>query len=357
MRMTIELAACLFTTAAISLPAVADSEGEVWLYNWSGYIDPAVIEKFQAATGRELLLDVYEESDEAEARLTAQGTGYDLAVVPSEIVGRLISAGAVRRFDLDSPGVDRQLLDILLTAKPQAEGYALPYLWGTTGLVYDLDAVIERLPDAPLDSWALLFDPENAKELADCGITVIDSVEEMVPAALSYLGLDPHSRSPEKLDAAFDVLAAIAPYVRSFDTAQYDDVLGGNICLAAAWSTDGLAAFLEKDSTQYRYIVPKEGTNLWADLFVVPSDARNMVASMQLLDFILQPEMIASSAAYANAFANLPSSRSGLDKPDFSVFPPALSESVRETLYFVKPLNGEEKRLLDRRWRMIQIGL
>ncbi|AHD03083.1 hypothetical protein METH_11135 [Leisingera methylohalidivorans DSM 14336] len=357
MRMTIKMAAFLFTAAAIALPAVADSESEVCLYNWSGYIDPAVIEKFHAATGKKLILDFYEEADEAEARLTAQGTGYDLAVVPSEIVNRLIEAEALQKFDLDTAGTDRQLLDILFTALPQAEGYALPYLWGTTGLVYDLDAVIDRLPDAPLDSWALLFDPANAKELADCGITVVDSVEEMVPAALSYLGLDPHSRSPEDLDAAFDVLAAIAPYVRSFDTAQYDDVLGGNICLAATWSTDGQAAFLEKDSTPYRYIVPKEGANLWADLFVVPNDAGNMVVSMQLLDFILQPEMIASSAAYSNAFASLPSSRSELDEPDFNLWPPGLSQSIRETLYFVKPRNGNEKRLLDRRWRMIQIGL
>ncbi|MFY0312887.1 extracellular solute-binding protein [Leisingera sp. D0M16] len=117
------------------------------------------------------------------------------------------------------------------------------------------------------------------------------SIEWIAPSnhGIKHLGLDPHSRSPEDLDAAFDALAAIAPYVRSIDTAQYDDVLSGNICLAAAWSTDGLAAYWEEDSTRYRFVVPKKGTNLWAALLVVPSDARSLAASMHLLDFILQP--------------------------------------------------------------------
>lgn len=344
------------TFGALASPVTAVTAEEVRLYNWSGYIEPSVIEQYQATAGTELILDAYERADEAEARLSAHGTGYDVAIVPAEMVGRLISAGAIQRYELDSEGSDKQLLNIFFEAMPEAEGYALPYLWGTTGLVYDFDAVIERLPDAPLDSWALLFDPAYAKELADCGITIVDSVEEMVPAALSYLGLDPHSSVPEDLDAAFEILTTIAPYVRSFDTVQYDDVLDGNICLAAAWSTDGLAAFEEQQSTRYRYIVPKEGTNLWADVLVIPKDTEKLESALKLVDFILEPEMISLSASYSNAFASLPAARSESDTPDFGLWPQGFSENSLNQLYFIKPLNGKEKRTLNRRWRFLKSG-
>lgn len=347
----------LLAFVALTSPAISGMAEKVHLYNWSGYIEPTVIEQYQTAAGKELILDAYERADEAEARLIARGTGYDVAIVPAEMVGRLISTGAIQRFERPTKRNDQRLWDMLFTAMPQAEGYALPYLWGTTGLVYDFDAVMERLPEAPLDSWALLFDPTYAKELADCGITIVDSVEEMVPAALSYLGLDPHSQATEDLDAAFDVLASIAPYVRSFDTAQFDDVLNGNICMAATWSTDGLAAFEEQESTRYRYIVPKEGTNLWADVLVIPTDTERLEGALKLVDFILEPEMISSSAAYAHAFASLPTARTEGDEPDSSLWPQGLSKHSLRELYFVKPQSGQEKRVLDHRWRLLKAGL
>ncbi|UWQ82837.1 polyamine ABC transporter substrate-binding protein [Leisingera caerulea] len=359
MRLT-TIAAALAAAAAMAVPAAAEP-GRVLLYNWSGYIAPETVAGFQEATGTRLVLDTYGEADEAEARLLARGTGYGLAVVSSETVGRLVEAGAIQQIGVsgipNAAAIDQQLLQLYLDATPRAEGYALPYLWGTTGIAYDRSAVLERLPDAPLDSWALVFDPANASKLADCGITIVDSVEEVVAAALVYLGLDPQSRSEQDLEAAFEVLSAIAPYVRSFDVDQYDALLGGEVCLAVTWSTDGLAPLLEQGTDRYRYVMPREGTNLWADLFVIPSDAGDLEASHQLVDFLLRPDSMAQAALFTNAVSSITSTRAEAGSPGREIPAVTLPPEVRGRLYLVTPRSGEEKRFLDRRWRRLQIGM
>ena len=193
--------------------------------------------------------------------------------------------------------------------------------------------------------------------MADCGITIVDSVEEVIAAALVYLGLDPHTQSDQDLDAAFEVVSAIAPYVRSFDNDQYDDLLGGEICLAVAWSTDALAPLLEEGSEQYQFILPQEGTNLWADVFVIPSDAANVEQSNLLMDYILRPDMMALATLSTFANNSVSSSRAETDDPNFDLPALALPQDIPVPLYFVKPRNGREKRQLDRRWRRLQVGL
>ena len=360
MRLTKTIASALFSATALAAPIAAQTE-QVRFYNWSGYIAQETIDSFQAETGSQFTMDTYGEADEAEARLIARGTGYDLVVVPMETVGRLVEAGAIQEIEMDAipnvAGVDQQLQDLFLKSMPRADGYVVPYLWGTTGIAYDVEAVSERLPNAPLDSWALVFDPQNAEMLADCGITIVDSVEEVVAAALVYLGLDPHSQSDQDIDAAFEVISAIAPYVRSFDSNQYDDLLGGEICLTVAWSTDALAPLLEEESERYQYILPQEGTNLWADVLVIPSDAANVEQSNQLIDHILRPDMMALATLYTFANNSVASSRAEIDDPNFDLPVLALPQDIRVPLYFVKPRDGREKRELDRRWRRLQIGI
>ncbi|NSY39066.1 extracellular solute-binding protein [Leisingera sp. ANG59] len=354
------LIAAITTAVVLSSPAAADP-GQVWLYNWSGYIDPDTLSGFQDATGTAVILDTYGDADEAEARLLARGTGYDLAIVASESVGRLADAGVIRKFTLsdvpNAAALDTELMQVFLASVPQAAGYAVPYLWGTTGIAYDRVAVEERLPDAPLDSWALVFDPENASKLADCGISIVNSVEEVVAAALAYLGLDPNSRSEQDLEAAFGVLSAIAPFVRSFDSYQYDALMDGEVCLAIAWSTEGLAPQLEKGDSRYQYVIPGEGTNLWADLFVVPSDASDLDGAHQLVNHVLQPSEMARATLFTNATNSVPASRTEIRDPGYAIPALALPPETRGNLYFVKPLDGGQKRRLDRRWRLLQIGL
>lgn len=347
---------CGFALMCSTLQAVA-GEGEVLLYNWSGYIAPDAAALYQERFGLQLVVDTYDLSDEAEARLSAGGTGYDVAVVGSETIRRLMESGALmpREMPLEIAPDDpaRQMRDALRAAIPGVQSYAVPYLWGTTGLVYDRDAVLERLPDAPLDSWALIFDPKNAAALEDCGLSIVDSVEEVVPAALAYLGKDPNSKVPEEIAAAFDVLRQIAPYVRSFDTDQYDDVTNGEICAAISWSSDGLGRDPEGTGADYRYVTPVEGANFWVDLLVIPKDAPDPERAAELVDFILSPEVLLPSADYAGACSSI-SYAEGMDT-EAATSCADLAVPAQSNLYFLQSRDAAEKAHFDSLWRLLQI--
>lgn len=354
------------TAAVAALLSVAAQAGHcdgdaVRLYNWTNFLDPAVVLSFESENGVAVVQDSYADADEAEARLAAGGTGYDLAIVALDTVGRLMAANALRPFELNRPGQlsgpNEDLLQAQLDIVPEAAGYVVPYIWGTTGIVYDQDAVAARIPDAPTDSWALIFDPENARRLQDCGISIVDSNEEIVAAVLAYLGRDPQSKTPQDMEAAMQVLDAISPYVSWFDTAQYDKLAEGEACLAVTWSSDGLGVLADGSSQNYSYVLPKEGTNIWVDVFVVPSDTAQTDRGYQLLDHMLRPEAMALSAHNNYGIVTDTDIRARIGSVLFDHPALSLPEDVRENLYVVAPRDGPAKRELDRRWRMMKLNL
>lgn len=333
---------------------------EALLYNWSGYIDPEVIPKYREKTKNHLIVDTYDVADEAEGRLLAGATGYDVAVVTSESISRLIAKNAVlplpERFPMPAQGSSSPMYEALLEAIPNIDDYAIPYLWGTTGIVYNREEVLRRIPNAPLNSWALIFDPANAQALADCGITIVDSVEEVVPAALSYLGKDPNSSDLGDIDAAFQVIRQIAPFVRSFNTDQFDDVANQEICAAITWSTDGLSMVPQSTvNALYQYVAPTEGANFWVDLLVIPSDAKDSTLSMDLMNFILSPDVLLSSAEHAGACSSISYSSSDARAPTSPTDCERITLPQQSNLYFLRSRTASEKRDLDMKWRLLQI--
>jgi len=343
----------------LSIYGIAHAE-EVLLYNWSGYIDPEVIPKYKEKTQKHLVVDTYDVADEAEGRLLAGATGYDVAIVTSESINRLISKNAVLPLPERSPKPMQDASELmhaaLREAVPNIDDYAIPYLWGTTGIVYNREEVLRRLPNAPLNSWALIFDPANAEALADCGITIVDSVEEVVPAALSYLGKNPNSFDPEDIDAAFQVIREIAPFVRSFNTDQFDDVANQRICAAITWSTDGLSVAPDSAVNDvYRYVTPTEGSNFWVDLLVIPSDAKDSTLSMELINFILSPDVLLASAEHSGACSSISYSSSGVGASTAPTNCERITLPQQSNLYFLRSRTASEKNDLDLRWRLLQV--
>ncbi|PID49058.1 MAG: spermidine/putrescine ABC transporter substrate-binding protein PotF [Proteobacteria bacterium] len=239
--------------------------------------------------------------------------------------------------------------------------YSINYLWGTTGLGYNEDKIKALIPDAPLDTWKLIFDPQYASKLAECGIYVLDAPTEVIPAALNYLGLDPNVITKETLKKAEAAIEPIRPYIRKFHSSEYISALAnGDICLALGWSGDILqASDRAKEADKgvvVKYTIPKEGTQMWFDQMAIPADAKNKAEAYKFMNYIMQPEVIAKVSNYVSYANGNKASQAFIEKDILenpSVFP---NKETLERLFTVKTWNAKEQRWANRTWTKIKSG-
>ncbi len=352
--------------AATILAAVANAaeEKRLNIYNWSDYIADNTGPDFEMAAGIKVNYDVYDSNEVLEAKLLAGNSGYDL-VVPSAMpyLARQIAAGIYLKLDKSRlknyANLDPQILAAAANADPGNQ-YGVPYMWGTDGLGYNQAKVKAALgADAPVDSWKLLFDPANAKKLQSCGISLLDSAQDVFPAALVYLGRNPLSRDPADLAAAAKAVDAIRPYVRKFNSSEYiNDLANGDICLAFGYSGDVVQAKARateaKNGVDVAYAIPKEGAMLWIDMMAIPKDAPHPGNALAFIDYVLRPETaaaISNAVAYANPNLKATSLVDAKLRNDPGIYPPA---SVRARLFFDKPATPDFERARTRAWTRVK---
>jgi putrescine transport system substrate-binding protein len=336
------------------------------IYNWSDYIAADTVTRFEAETGIKVNYDVYDANETLETKLMAGESGYDL-VVPSAtpFLAREIAAGALQKVDktklANYGNLDPQILGFVAAADPGNQ-YGVPYLWGTTGIGYNPAKVKAALgPEAPTDSLKLIFDPANAKKLAACGISLLDTPQEIFPAALAFLGTEPMSRTPADLDRAAAAVLAIRPFIRKFNSSEYiNDLANGDLCLAFGYSGDVIQAKNRaaeaKNGVVVAYSIPKEGAMIWVDTMAIPKDAPHPENALRFIDFILRPEIIAAisnTVAYANPnLRATPLVRAEIrDNP--GIYPPP---DVRKRLFFDKLATPQYDRLRTRAWTKVKTG-
>ncbi|HEY8596753.1 MAG TPA: polyamine ABC transporter substrate-binding protein [Devosiaceae bacterium] len=335
------------------------------VYSWSDYIAEDTIAKFEAATGIKVNYDVYDANETLEAKLLAGNSGYDVVVPTSNFLQRQIAAGIYQKLDKSKlPNLKNMDPDLMKQAAAYDPGneHAVIYMWGTSGIGYNVDKVKERLgADAPTDSWKLIFDPKYASKLADCGITLLDSPTDVLPSALAYLGLDGTSTKPEDLDAAAKVIEAIRPYVRYFHSSQYiNDLANGDVCVSLGFSGD---VFIAADrasqadnGVNIAYSVPKEGAIQWFDMMAIPADAPHPDAALAWINFIMDPQItadITNYVYYANANkASMPMVDPEI-KDDPAIFPPP---EVLAKLFPQVTYGLQTDRLINRAWTTIKTG-
>ncbi len=359
-------AATFAVVVAASLPGSAAEEKLLNIYNWSDYIAPDTVAKFEAETGIKVNYDVYDSNEVLEAKLLAGKSGYDL-VVPSAspFLARQIKAKVYRKLDKaklkNYDNLDKQILASQAVADP-GNLYGVPYLWGTTGFGYNIAKVKAALGDAaPLDSMAMIFDPEIAKKLAPCGISLLDSALDVFPAALAYLGRDPTSKAPADLDAAVAVVGKIRPYIKKFHSSQYiNDLANGDICVALGYSGDIVQARTRaaeaKNGIEIAYTIPKEGAQLSTDMMAIPASAKHPDNAHLFIDFILRPEVIAAitnAVGYPNPNALATDMIDEDIRNDPSVYPP---DAVRAKFFVDKPASAEYERARTRAWTKVKSG-
>jgi putrescine transport system substrate-binding protein len=358
------LAVAIGTLMAIG--ALAAEPKVLNVYNWSDYIADDTIAKFEAETGIKVTYDVYDANETLEAKLLAGRSGYDV-VVPSAMpfLAKQVKAGIYRKLDKaklrNYENLDKQILAGAAKADP-GNLYGVPYLWGTSGLGYNVAKVKAALgADAPLDSSALLFDPENARKLGPCGISLLDTAQELFPAALAFLGGDPISKDPKELERAVQVVQKIRPFIRKFHSSQYiNDLANGDLCLAFGFSGDVIQARNRaaeaKNGVEIAYAIPKEGSMLTLDMMAIPTDAPHPVNAHLFIDFILRPEIIAAitnKVGYPNPNALATDMVDEELRDDPGIYPP---EEVRAKLFVDKPATPDYERQRTRAWTRVKSG-
>jgi putrescine transport system substrate-binding protein len=354
--------------ALLASPAMAEAP-ELHVYNWSDYIAPYTIPNFAKETGIAVTYDVYDGNEVLEAKLLAGQSGYDVAVPSaSPFMAREITAGAFRALDKGKLPNLRNLDPAMLALAAEADpgnAYGVPYLWSVTGIGYNAVLVAKALgpgeATAPRDTLALLFDPVNAKKLADCGISLLDTPQEVFPAALAYLGIDPKSRDLGDLDKATALLLKIRPYVRKFHSSQYiNDLANGDICIALGYSGDVIQARNRaaeaKNGVKIAFRVPQEGAQFSIDMLGIPKDAPHPDNALKFIDYILRPQVIADISD-AVSYPNPNAAATALVKPEIrddpGIYPP---EAVRKLFYVDLPAPHDYERARTRAWNRVKAG-
>jgi putrescine transport system substrate-binding protein len=351
------------------MPTAALKERVVNFYNWSDYIDPTVLEDFSKESGIKVRYDTFDSNDTLEAKLLAGKSGYDVVVPTAYFLARQITAGVFQK-------LDKAKLPNLVNAWPEiarrlavydpGNQYAVNYVWGTTGIGYNVNAArkifgSDAAAAAAMGSWDAVFDPEKIARFKDCGIHLLDSSDDIASAALHFLDLDPNSSDPGDLEKAAALLTKIRPYVRKFHSSEYLNALAsGEICFVVGFSGDikqaQKRAAEAKGAVAVSYSIPKEGAQLWFDNLAIPRDAPDAAEAHALVDYLLRPEVAAKNTNYISyANGNL-ASQKFIDKAildDRTIYP---DDATMAKLYTVTAHDQKTQRLINRLWTRIKTG-
>jgi putrescine transport system substrate-binding protein len=334
------------------------------VYSWADYIAPDTIANFERETGIQVNYDIYDSSEIVDTKLLAGSSGYDVVIHAANYSARLFEVGIMRPLDKTRlPNLRHLDPRVLATFQRYDPGlrYGVPYTHGTTGFTYNVRMIRERMPDAPVDSGDLVFDPEVVSRFADCGVTLLDSSSDVLPMALIHLGYDANSVAPGELHAAEELLLSIRPYVRYFSSQRMlIDLPAEEVCIAMSWSGDySVARQRAREAgldVEFAFDMPKEGVAAWFDAAYIPADAPHPDNAHVYLDYLMQPQVIAdisNAVGYANAnAAATPLVREEL-RNDPAIYPTAEVMQRMHTPFVLPP---KTERLRSRAWSRVKTG-
>jgi len=335
------------------------------VYNWSDYIAPGVLDDFTRETGIKVRYDTFDSNDTVEAKLLAGRSGYDVVVPTAYFLERQIKAGIFQK-------LDKAKLPNLVNLWPQitkalaiydpGNVYAVNYMWGTTGIGYNVAAAKRALGgDGKIDSWDIVFKPENLAKFKSCGVDMLDSPEDIIPAALSYLGLNPNAKDAKDLERAAELVAKVRPSVRKFHSSEYLNALAsGEICLVVGWSGDikqaQKRAAEAKNGVEIRYTIPDGRAQMWFDNLAIPKDANNVDQAHAFINYLQRPRVAARNTnfiSYPNG--NLASqqyvNKAILDDPTIYPTPQTMAQ-----LFTITAFDPRAQRAVNRLWTRVKTG-
>ena len=360
---TMELEAEVSEQALIE--AAKKTPNKLNIYNWSDYINPEAIPDFEREFGIQVTYDIYDSSEIVDTKLMTGNSGYDIVVHASSFTARLAPAGIFHQIDFDKLPNWHHLDPTLIRKADEKYSNGLqgvPFFWGTTGIVYNVNLIKQRMADAPVDSSALIFDPEVIAKFTDCGISFLDDPTSVIPMAMLYLGYPANSVDLEHLREVEQLVKSVRPYVTYFSsTKMLQDLPSEEVCIAMSWSGDySVASNRAREAgidIELDYIIPKEGSGMWFDNMYIPAGAPHKENAYLFLNYMLRPEVIAASTDYIG-YANANKSATPLVDPkiagNIAIYPDA---STLERLQTTEVLAPKEERKRSRTWTKIKTGL
>jgi len=345
--------------------SVSQAAQDVRIYNWTDYIAPDTLKNFQQASGVTPHYDVYDSNETLDAKLMAGRSGYDVVFPSNHFMARQIQGGALKQLDKSQLPNWQNLNPTLLKAlegNDPGNQHGFPYLWGSTGIGYNVEKVKALLGnDVPLDSWDLIFKPELMAKLSKCGVAILDNGPEMLPIALHYLGLPHHSQNPEDYKKAEALLMEMRKNVAYFHSSKYvGELANGDVCMAVGFSGDIMQASARAkeagNGVDIAYVIPKEGAPMWFDMVAIPKDAPNEKAAYAFMNYLLEPKVIAGISDhvhYANGNSKADSLVDPALKADPTVYPP---DDVMEKLYALEAMPLKVDRIRTRIWTKVKSG-
>ena len=349
---------------AATAPA-AEEEKVLNVYNWSDYIAPDTLAKFEKETGIKVTYDVFDSNEVLETKLVTGNTGYDVVVPSLTFLARQIQAGVFMPLDKTKiPNLSNMDPEIQANIAKLDPGntHSVNYLWGTTGIGYNVKKIKEIFGDtAPVDSWALVFDPANLAKLKECGVYMLDTPSEIIPPVLNYLGEEPNSFDPAVIAKAEARLKELRPHITQFHSSEYINALAnGDACVAVGWSGDIFQAATRAEEAnngvEIAYVIPKEGAPMWFDMMAIPKDAKHPNNAHAFINFILRPEIaaeISNYVAYASANKAALANIDAELKANPGVYP---TEEAKKGLFSLAVLPPEVDRLFNRIWTGLKTG-
>ncbi len=358
-----------FAAALVALVAAGGAQAQaakpVNIYIWNDYLGETTLADFTKATGAPTRVDLYDSLELLEQKVLVGKSGYDVIVPTAEpTLSRMIQAKVLAPLDKakipNLKNIDPATLKQIDKSDP-GNVFAVPYLGGTVGLGIVPEKIKAIAPDAPLDSWDLIFKPEIAKKMSACGITIMDSAIDVIPTVLNYLGLDPNSEKKEDLEQAEKTLMAVRPYIKQFVTGQNINLLAaGDACVVMAYNGDvNQATTRAKENNASHtvlYVAPKEGVQVWWDTLAVPADSPNKDGAYAFINFMLDPANIAgvtNAVKYANA---VPASLAAIN-PEVKANPAVyLPDMAKMKLFSLRSIKQATDRARTRVWTKVKTG-
>lgn len=352
---------------ALSWNVAQAEEPVLHVYNWTEYIAEDTIPEFEKETGIKVVYDVFDSNEMLEAKLFSGNTGFDIVVPSQDFFGRQIKAGVYEKLDKSKlpnwKNLDPKLLKFIQNYDPNNE-YGVPYMWGTTGIGYNVDKIKQILgDDFPTDSWSLVFDPKVVAKLKQCGVAYLDAPSEVIPAMLNYMGQDPNTdkASVYSKGALPELMDQLRPSITYFHNSQYiNDLANGDVCVAIGWSGDVMMAAERasdaNNGVNIKYIIPKEGAGVWFDMLAIPKGAKHPENALKFMNYVLRPEVIAKVTDFV-WYANPNTKATALINPEIAndpgIYP---SAEASEHLYGFKNISRRSERARTRAWTRFKTG-